>query len=150
MTFYSDERCVMLDGSVFPFPRALTMRAGGRSLLLDDLGDDEPILADVLQRARGYDEVLIRPSMLFPNRIGSTPGPLNALFVIDGIDERPSLRQVDSYELIPRIAENMWTASVGLERVAAIVSEFAKLRCYLLTLGKPDETARALARVIDA
>jgi len=149
MTFYSDERCVMLDGLVFPFPRALTMRAGGRRLLLDDPSDGEPILADVLQRAQNYDDVVIRPSTLFRNGIGRTPEPLSALFVIDGIDERPSVRRVDSYELIPRIAENMWTASVGLERVSAIMSEFAKPLCYRLTLGRPDDTARLLADVMD-
>jgi hypothetical protein len=149
MTFYSDERCVMLDGSVFPFPRALTMRAGGRRLLREDPSDGEPILNDVLRRTQDHDEVVIRPSALFPNRIGREPGPLRAVFFIDGIDERPGLREVASYDLIPRIAESMWTASVGLERVASIVSEFARVRCYRLRLGRPDATARLLARVID-
>jgi hypothetical protein len=145
LTFYSDERCVLADGLAHPFLRALTLRAGGRRLLAADDVDDTLGIGAKLRAWQGRDEVLVRPSSLFGARAGGDPAPLTDVIAIDGTGERPEIAEVPVHALLPDIARTMWSAELGLDRAAAILRDFAAVRCARLTLGTPDATARAIA-----
>jgi len=148
MKLYSDERCVLFEHLVYPFPRALTLRAGGRNLLANDGYTGAPAFTAFLQQWEAIPEVLVQPSALFSGRVGGPPLPLSAVLVIDGVAAHPQLTEVPVYDIVPHLAEAMWANASGLDRVARILAEFGALRCYKVRLGAPDQTARLIEELV--
>ncbi len=147
MRLYSDERCILSDGEVFAFPRALTLRAGGRELLATDTSGDAAFLAAIGQWG-DVPEATVRPSQLFPGRVGGPNELLRVLIVLDGVGDGPRMDRVSLPSIVPQLAEAMSPASYGLDRVAHILSAFKTVECYRLRLGGPDETARNIVELM--
>lgn len=129
-------------GTVYPIPRALSIRPGPRSaaLRLDEVDVREERWPDGGLRLR------VRASELFPL---AGPRPLRAIVFLDAFGKRPALRALRSSagllrELGPHPASLAHLAPV--RRTFALASVLARGRVLRLTPGAPDETARFLLR----
>jgi hypothetical protein len=145
---YSDERCIIQDGLVVPFLRAITVREGGRSALLRDAVADSPIDAKLRElQVRG--EAPVRPSVLLPGFAGGPPRPLAGMFLIEGQNATPSLEPCTVYDVLPALLESMASRDSGLDRAARIANELRGRPLYRLRLGSPAATANLIERTLD-
>jgi hypothetical protein len=147
LQLFSDERCILRSGMVFPFLRSPTLRAGGRRLLARDFPDDGSPFARIVHAPAVDGEVSLPASTLFAHAGPVTPEPLRAVAVIDGIGAQPSLREVDAYAVLPELAQATSAPESGLDRVARLLAELRDARCFRLRLGRPRATAEALAQL---
>jgi hypothetical protein len=146
--FYSDERCIVQAGRVVPFLRAITIREGGRSVLLD--GAETGCAIDARLRTfpvRG--DVTLRPSALFNGRAGGPPRRLDGLFLIEGRDDSPSVHACSLYDVLPALLSSVICRETGLERMARFVAAFRETPTYRLQLGAPSATVDAIAKCLD-
>ncbi len=152
MGLYSDEHCVVIDGFVHAFPRALNIRKGGlERLAAEDVPHDEGI-GRRLRRHRGFDWNFVT----FPNLLGGRPLPqprrLEAIFFIDGCARAARATPLGLDDAITRLlTAALRGPRAGIDRVAAAAAIVQRARAYGLTLARPDETARLIqATVHDA
>jgi hypothetical protein len=144
LELYSDERCILGGGLVLPFPRALNVRSGGKALLLRDPLDDA--LA-VYLRGRDGDSENVDYADLFDDWAPPPPRPLRAAFILSGHASAPALEGATAREAAEAALTWANCNARGLDRFARVYEVFAGVRCYRLTLGTPDATARLLAQV---
>ncbi|MBV8147975.1 MAG: hypothetical protein JO092_02655, partial [Candidatus Eremiobacteraeota bacterium] len=150
MQFYSDERLLTRDGTVFPFQRTCSLRAASRQLLDRDGLDDA--FGDWLHSSAcdGEGAEYVSIGELFgPKTIGN-PSRLASVFVLSGHGEHPIVRAIDCYEALPTLLRWMDSREVGVKRVAQLVELIAGVPCFALTLGTPRRTADAIADAIEA
>jgi len=138
MRVYSDERALLKDNVVQPFLRRCSARAAGARLLLTDSEtDDSP------------DGVSNMPELSLKTCFGTdaiaAPQPLRALFVIGGSGHCAGLEAIDTSTALPAISRWYETRGDMVDRVARAIVTLRNVRCYRLTLGKPDESAAAIA-----
>lgn len=131
MTLYSDERCVLVDGRVLPFPRALNLRRDSAQLL----GLPGRVASGRREYVRIGDIVAFAPP---------PPAPLAAVFVIDGVAAHPTVTPVTALDLMPILNRRVFSPLRGVERMIKIMRALAGVRCYRLTLGPPYATAAAV------
>jgi hypothetical protein len=145
---YSDERCIIQDGRVVPFLRAITVREGGRAALLADAASATPIDARLREMPeRG--ETPIRPSALLGSSAGGPPCRLAGMFMIEARDATPSVERCSLYDVLPELLKSMASADTGLARAARIGAELRGLPLYRLRLGSPSATVSAIERTLD-
>jgi hypothetical protein len=153
-----DEMAVIRLGSreLLPLRRSLSLRAGPRS----------PALASALQQVRPCEGHSVdgetrplRINELFPAR-GDEPVGLNAAFFLNGFSERAS---VEPFELTLRdenafdhmSANDVASISWGLEpqrralRLLALKQLMGYVRCWHLSVGTPDETAKLIESTME-
>jgi len=143
---YSDERCVLINGEVHAFPRAINLRKDGIELLAsEEIADDGGIGARVGAHAgRDWEAVSFRE--LFGNIPLPEPRELTAIFFIVGRAPVPHVQELSIGDSITRlIAAGLSGPQAGLPRVAAALALFRSSRAFALTLGTPDETAQVIA-----
>jgi len=150
MMFFSDERCIVRDGIVYPFPRALSLRAGGRHLLLSEESPELRQLHGLLERWADTPELVIQPSRLFPGRVADTPAPLRAVVCIDSRGDTPALRATSFKDVLSQLMNQSCSAGSGLDRLAKIMHDLHDIEFYRLRLGSPMATAQCLKAVLDA
>jgi hypothetical protein len=147
MTLFTDERCVIVEREVHPFPRALSIREGGRALLLADGGGDT--LGTRLARARG--ELLdVRYGELFPEWQAPAPAPLRSVFLLSGSAERAEVTPTHGADVARAVLRYAHGAGRGFDRLTVLLRLFAKVACHRLVLGSPAESAAAIAATIRA
>jgi hypothetical protein len=144
---YSDERCVVQNGLVVPFLRAVSVREGGRALLLADPRDASPIDAR-LREMPVEAERTIRPSRLLRERAGGPPRPLGAVFVLDGHAHTPELTACTLYDVLPALLRSAASKDKGLDRTTRLARELRNVPLFRLRLGTPDATARSLEKAL--
>jgi len=149
MTFFSDERCIVRDGIVYPFPRALSLRAGGRRLLLSESYPDIDRLHRLLDRWADKTELVIQPSRLFPGRVADAPAPLRKVVCIDSRGDTPSIRPASFEDVLPQLMNQSCSAGSGLDRLAKIMHDLQHVEFFRLRLGSPMATALCLNAVLD-
>ncbi|GAC1544824.1 MAG: hypothetical protein NVS2B17_26450 [Candidatus Velthaea sp.] len=144
MTLLSDERCVLREGHVIPFPRAISLREGGLALLRADiLNGDDPIGTRLRAhpgeawRNASYDE-------LFEGVPVPEPVPLRALIVLAGFAAEPSLVSSRALDVIPRIGRWFQSSARGFDRVAQLASVLRTVPCFALTAARPNATAHLI------
>lgn len=146
MGLYSDERCVIGDGCVLPFPRAVNLRAGGIELLASELVPDDGGIGDVLRAHRGQDWEAAMLSDVLGDRPLPAPAKLETIFFITGRGDRP---RVELLGLEPALQLLLGAAFAGprpgMDRLAAAAQLVRQARCFGLTLGTPDDTALLVA-----
>jgi hypothetical protein len=148
MQFYSDERLLMRNGTVFPFQRTCSLRTAGGQLLACDGLDDA--LRDWLHSStRESDGSELSVAELFGRETIGVPGTLAAIFVLSGRGERPIVRRIGCYEAVPTLLRWMDSSEVGVKRLAQLVELIAAVPCFALTLGTPGQTADAIAATIE-
>jgi hypothetical protein len=148
MTLYSDERCVIVDREVHPFPRALTIRATGRALLLADRDDDA--FGHVLLAAPAGELRDVRFRTLFPGWETPPPLPLRSVFLLAGSAGRPEVtgtHGADAARVTLRYAHG---AGRGFDRLTLLLRLFGKVACHRLLLGSPAASAAAIAETMRA
>jgi len=151
MPLYSDERCIVIDGLVRPFPRALGIRAHALELLCrDDVPGDACIGARLRERGSGawpcasFDE-------LFGARALPEPARLSALFFIEGRASQAAARPLALDAALPRLlSAPLRSPQSGIDTVACGLSLLRRAEAHALTLGSPDETAGVIERVARA
>lgn len=141
MELYTDERCVLSRGTVVPFPRAVSLRAGGAALLAADRPDDA--LGTLLRTRDAYDD--LRVSELFAPWTPPAPAPLRAVFLISGAASAPALTPVTRTEVLRAAARWVHCPGDGLDAMARLLAALAGVPCHRLVLGTPGETARLIA-----
>jgi hypothetical protein len=142
MGLYSDERCVLRDGRVQAFPRAVNIRQGGLELLSsEDVHDDEGI--GLRLRAHLNDDWISASfAELIGDRPRSAPAKLEAIFFIVARKTIPSVKLMPLGEAIVRLlSAGLCGPKPGLDRVAAAAALCRQSRAYELTIGTPDDTA---------
>jgi hypothetical protein len=146
-TLYSDERCIIDDGCVVSFLRAMTLRAGGRAALLagSAIGDR---LEPVLRALPAQDDVSLRPRTLAGAGAGGPARRLDAIFIIEGQAAQPHVERREPLEALPVIALSTICRERGLERIARLRREFGSISVYGLQLGTPDDTVNAIAAAL--
>jgi hypothetical protein len=147
-TLYSDERCIVQDGLVVPFLRAVTVREGGRLALLDHSAPDSSI-DERLRVLPSRSETAIRPSALFGTRTGGPPRPLVAVFIIAGRDDVAAVTPCSFYEALPTLLQSMASNDTGLGRVTRLAAELRNLPIFRFRLGTPNESARLIERTLN-
>jgi len=115
LTLYSDERCVIQDGLVVPFLRAIGIREGGRMALLADPLPESDVDAR-LRALPAEGDTVMRPRVLFGQRAGGPPRPLGALFIIEGRDATPSVEPCSLYAVFAALHESVMVRGAGLAR----------------------------------
>ncbi len=146
----SDERCIFEDGLLVPFLRALTVRRGGREALLNDPQEGSPIDA-LLRRFPDGAEVGTRPSTLFGDAgVATERRRLDLAFLIEGRAGLARAEPCDLYAVLPQLLAASVCAETDVERLARALHELRGVRCYRLTLGSPDATARLIEERLDA
>jgi hypothetical protein len=147
-TLYSDDRCIISDGRVVPFLRAITLREGGRAALLADAFADCTLHAPLREMpARG--DVTIGARTLVGARAGGCPRPLAAAFIIEGRGATPAVEPCSLYGQLPVLMRSMICREVGLERAVRALAELRNVRFYRLRLGTPAATAHAIERTLN-
>jgi hypothetical protein len=126
MRLYSDERALVSNGLVVPFPRAVHIRAEGARLLA---------IPYATEGRRLRISALLGPSAI------PAPAPLAAVFLLSGCEERPRLERAEWFELAPALLRWMDSRDAGLARVARLRETLREARCFRLFLGAPDATA---------
>ena len=143
---YSDERCIIQNGRVVPFLRALTIREGGRAALLASGADDS--ITERLRALPEYGDASIAPRVLAGDAAGGPPVPLGAVFVIEGRAARTSIAACAPHALLPALLRSVVSRDARLDAAARVLREVRNAACYLLHLGTPDETVRAMRAVL--
>jgi hypothetical protein len=145
---YSDERCILQDGRVVPFLRAITVREGGRSAILA-AGPSGCAVDDRLRELPEQGDSSIRPRLLLGDQAGGPPRPLSAIFFIEGRGATPSVQGCPLYAVLPALLQSMVSRYTGMERAAHVLAEFHTAPLYRLRLGTPHATANAIERTLD-
>jgi hypothetical protein len=148
MQFYSDERLLVREGTVFPFQRTCSLRATGRELLdRDGLYD---AFTDWLHSGTfGREGQYVSIAELFGRKTIGMPGALTAIFVVSGRGERPIVRRIGHYEAMPTLVRWMDSREVSVRRLAQLVNLIVSIPCFALTLGAPRHSADAIASTIE-
>jgi len=147
-SLYSDERCIIQDGHVVPFLRAITVREGGRRALLESVSP-----ADTLDKrlrelpARG--DVAIRPQFLLGERAGGPPRPLGAVLIIAGRDATPSVEACAAYAVLPALLRSMTSRDSGIDRAARLLAMLRGVPVYRLRLGTPGASVMLIEKTLD-
>lgn len=131
MEVYSDERVLLRDGVLHPFLRRVNVREGGAQLLGIEAG-----------------ELSWRET--FGAGAAAQPAPLRALFVIAGKGARPAVEAIDTSSAVSAIARWLDCKGDPLRRTAHAVSIVRSVRSFALTLGSPQDTARAIQSTLQA
>jgi hypothetical protein len=145
---YSDERCILQEGLVVPFLRAITVREGARSALLGDAASGSSIDTR-LRKLPAQGEAAIRPRALLAERAGGPPRRLGAMFVIEGRAATPFIEPCSVYAVLPTLLESMASRDRGLDRAARLIGVLRDVPLYRLRLGTPDATAKSIERTLD-
>jgi hypothetical protein len=149
LRFLSDERCIMRDGRVYPFLRSLTIRPGGRKLLLSNV-DEADAPDGVLRDVPGMLEAVVQPHVLFGDRIERATRGLQALVILDGYAETPLLEPVPLAAVLPLMLKALQSSERGIGRIARLFAECKSTPCFRLRLGSPAATAVRLHDVFNA
>lgn len=145
---YSDERCILQDGRVVPFLRAITVREGGRSALVSAAASASALDAGLRELPERGDSS-IRPRSILGERAGGPPRPLSAVFIIEGREATPTVNACPLYAGLPALLRSMVSRDTGIERAARALAEFRDVPLYRLRLGTPHATACAIERALD-
>jgi hypothetical protein len=145
---YSDERCILQDGMVVPFLRAITIREGGRNALLAG-GCSESTFDARMRELPDLGDGRIRPRQLLGERAGGPPLPLSAVFLIEGRERTPRVRPIPFVAGLPVLLRSMVSREIGIERAARVLAEFREVPLFRLCLGTPDATSNAIERTLD-
>ena len=147
MRLYTDERCLIDDGFVVPFPRTVNVRAGGVAALAEDPVPPDA-LAAALQRhgRRDWDDA--RLVDLFADWKRPKPAPLRSIFVVAGFGARAELERTTRAEVVRSAGRWAQCSDSGLERVARLVNALSAVACYRITLGRPSDTASLIAETL--
>ena len=146
MGLFTDERCVVKDGLVQAFPRAVNIRSGGLELLADVIDPETGVSIGERLRARSNEWMSASFSdVLGPNAL-PTPAPLDALFFIIGRGRIAHVEALPRQDAIVQLLHaGLCGSRPGLDRVAAATSLCRSARAYSLVLGTPDDTALVVA-----
>jgi uncharacterized protein YerC len=147
LRFYSDERCIISDGLVFPFLRAVTLRPGGRRALSSTAGPSR--LFESPKIWFGDADIVARPRFLFDDQAGGPPRALGTAFFILGRSSVAEILPMSVRDALPLLLASMDAREEGLDRIARALREFDRVECHGLQLGTPDETAKLIADVVD-
>ncbi len=143
---YSDEFCIVSNGSVRPFPRALSLRSGGMAVLRRLQAAPATLREELRLHEGGW------PNVRFDRLFGGVPTgdriALRAIFLLDGRAEHPSIEPLAPAALLPVAARYAKSASPPLERIAEVLLLLRSLACYKLIVGDPNETVSAIAQAI--
>ena len=142
MPVYTDERCVVLDGRVHAFPRAMNVRAGGIDLLASENVRDDGDLGRRLRAHAGKDWEFVHFSELFGARPLPKPQRLDSILFITGKALTPAIEPLEREAALAHLLGSSFCGPrPGMDRVAAAAAMLHHVRPFSLTLGKPDETA---------
>ncbi len=148
MGLYTDERCVLKNGFVHPFPRAMNIRAGGIELLLSERVPDE-VIAQPLRAHAGKDWECAQFSEVLGAQPLPKPAKLESIFFITGRSRTPRAEQMELQDALQRLLASSFSgAAPGMDRLAAAAGLLQQARPYALTLGTPDDTALLIAATV--
>ena len=146
MPLYTDERCVLIDGSVHAFPRAVNLRKGGMELLLAQDVQGDGGIGKRLKPHGGAHWESASFEEIFGSRLLPEPAKLEAIFFIEGRADVPHVAPLPQGGAIVRLlTAGFCGPKCGMDRVAAATALFQQTRVYALTLGSPDDTAQLIA-----
>jgi hypothetical protein len=145
---YSDERCIVQNGRVVPFLRAITVREGGRTALLEENVPDCAVNTR-LKELPSHGDSTIRPRRLVGERAGGPPLPLRGIFIIEGRDATPAVEVCPIYSALPVLLRSVISRDRGMERVVRLLAEVREVPIHLLRLGRPGATAALIERTLD-
>jgi hypothetical protein len=143
---YSDERCILQDGAVVPFLRAMTIRQGGRSALLATATPRCSLIDEKLRELPASGDTSIRPESLFGPSATGPPKPLSVVFLLDGRGSTPDIQPCSVYAALPTVLRSMMSSATGIERPARALRHLRHVPFFRLRLGAPDATAAAIER----
>ncbi len=146
MDIYSDERCLIANDFIIPFPRAVSVRSHGAELLVNGTTNDE--IARRLRDRAFVPEKCMRYGEIFGEWIPPQPGKLHAAFLISQHGDREDLEAIPPHAMIRPAARWAQGEESGIDRIAKLLSLFEKAACYRLTLGSPDASARLIERTL--
>ena len=146
LTLYSDEYCIVTERGVVPFLRSLSIRCAATEVLAND---PVPSSVDAWLASHGccdgydlgYDE-------LFGEIPRLAPSPLRVAFALTARAAAVSLRPIGAHAMIEHARPWAKMEAQGLERLERLFALFESVRCYELTIGTPDATARAIVSVL--
>jgi hypothetical protein len=151
MPLYTDERCVLINGSVHAFPRAVNVRKGGMDLLLAQNVQFDGGIGKRLQPHGGAHWESASFEEIFGKRALPEPAKLEVIFFIEGRAGVPHVAPVPRGDAIVRLlTAGFCGPQCGMDRVAAATALFQQTRVYALTLGSPDDTAQLIASTTNA
>lgn len=145
MGLFTDEECISENGWVHPFPRAINLRADGIERMLNDpVFPDDGMGERLRARAGGPWACASFDELLGPRPLPE-PRQLVATYFIRPGNGSASIAPMRLAEAVP-LFFSAWPRSrlTGPDRVAEAVLLFSGAPPYSLTLGTPDETARAI------
>lgn len=149
MGLYTDERCVLKNGFVHPFPRAMNIRAGAIELLLSERVPDDEAIAQPLRAHAGKDWECVQISEVFGARPLPKPAKLESIFFITGRSRTPRAEPMERHDGLQQLLESSFSGAVpGMDRLAAATGLLQQARPYALTLGTPDDTALLIAATV--
>jgi hypothetical protein len=144
LPLYTDERCVVMNGSVHPFPRALSVRPDGAKLLASEHHAGLQALPPLANE--GGRECIV-PTDRFEL---ATPRRLTTIFFIAGRDQRVTIEPMSRSEALVAAAQALFTPASPLERIERAAKLLQGVTTLRLTLGSPDETACAILAAVQA
>jgi hypothetical protein len=141
---------------VLPFAKSASLRDGPFARSLD--GRIRACRHTTVTGGKGIPRTLVRVGDLFPSpREG--PLPLRAAFLLDGFAQharitpfRPQLSDVRRLKAVVSETTPEWGISPGrdLMKFLTVVDLLSQLRCYLVLLGPPEESAAAIEDAMEA
>ncbi len=146
-TFLGDDVAAvrLATGEILPFPRSAGLRDGPLARLLD-----ERLRACRQVRAAGRHgtfRTLVRVSDLFPASMGG-PLPLRFAFLLDGFADRATITayrpDLGDIKRLQSVAPRGISPGRDLMSFLVMVDFLSRLRCHLVQLGSPEETASLL------
>lgn len=147
MRLFTDEECVIREGRVAPFPRAINLRADGIERILADPTFEDYGIRDRLVPHRGTSWSCVGFDELFGREALPEPQPLVGIYFIRSGGPPASIEPMTRTEALPLFLA-AWPRSkrVGVDRVADVLQLMSVAPPSALRLGTPDETALVLQR----
>jgi hypothetical protein len=145
MRLYSDERCIVDEGLVLPFPRAINVRAGSLDLLAAGHAPGDPGLGGRLAAHRGTDWAGVDYADICGDATLPEPRPLRAVFFISGRAPEPRIEPMELNAAVGALLSAPLRGRVrGAGRVVEATALLRRAQPYALTLGTPAATAQAI------
>ncbi len=148
MLLYSDERCIVENGLVLPFPRAMGIREGGLRLLLKDAVPEDGGIGKRLNSGSNNLHGIVDFAALLGTMHVPEPAPLRAAFFLRNKCDVPAVTPIHWAQAIPLVLERTQGPKSGIDQAVLVGSTLKNAACYHLDLGRPDETARMIETVI--
>ena len=149
-SFLGDEMAAVdkRSGAMFPFRRAVSIRAGPRSNRVDDQMSKRDFRSE--RFPDGGERVLANVGEMFPDAAAAA-ATLTSIFFLRSFAAKPVASPfpfgVEHFHMLSPLTCSMWGVP-AVTRMMDLARLAGRAKCYFLDLGEPDDTADLIEQIV--